>query len=79
MISRGKTLGLIGTGRVGGRHRADLFERVGMRVLAYDPYANAESMRQFGIELVANVDAMIFLCGFSFDKLSADTRDATVD
>lgn len=55
----GKTLGLIGTGRVGSRIAQICTSAFGMRVLAFDPYANVERARQFGVELVANLDAMI--------------------
>ncbi len=48
---RGKTLGLIGLGRVGAEvaRRAHGFE---MRVLAYDPYLNPERAAEWGVELV---------------------------
>jgi len=60
----GKTLGLVGTGRVGSRVAQVCSSAFGMRVLAFDPYANAERMKQFGIELVASVDAMVPQCDF---------------
>ena len=48
---RGKTLGLIGLGRVGAEvaRRARALE---MRVLAYDPYVTAERAAEWGAELV---------------------------
>ena len=72
----GKTLGLIGTGRVGSRVAQICSSAFGMRVLAYDPYANAERMRQFGIELVSNVDALIPVVDFLSVNcpLTAETR-----
>src|SRR5579862_8447457 len=49
---RGKTLGLIGLGRVGAEvaRRARALE---MRVVAYDPYVSAERAAEWGAELVA--------------------------
>ncbi|HEX6694552.1 MAG TPA: phosphoglycerate dehydrogenase [Longimicrobiales bacterium] len=46
----GKTLGLIGAGRIGGEvaRRAKAF---GMRVVAFDPFLNAERAQSLGIEL----------------------------
>jgi D-3-phosphoglycerate dehydrogenase len=46
----GKTLGLVGAGRVGGEvaRRAQAF---GMRVVAYDPFLSAETAKTLGIQL----------------------------
>jgi D-3-phosphoglycerate dehydrogenase len=48
---RGKTLGLIGLGRIGSEvaTRADGFE---MRVLAFDPFISEAAAREFSVELV---------------------------
>jgi D-3-phosphoglycerate dehydrogenase len=47
----GKTLGIVGLGRVGAlvAQRALAF---GMRLVAYDPYVSAERARQMGVELM---------------------------
>jgi len=47
----GSTLGLVGLGRIG-RATAQRGVGLGMRVLGFDPFADAEEMRQSGIELV---------------------------
>jgi D-3-phosphoglycerate dehydrogenase len=48
---RGKTLGLVGLGRVGGEvaRRAKALE---MRVLAHDPYLSAERAAEWGVQLL---------------------------
>lgn len=48
---QGKTLGIIGLGRIGSRvaTRMKAFE---MRVIAYDPYVNVEKAEQLGVPLV---------------------------
>ena len=54
---RGKTLGLIGLGRVGGEvaRRARALE---MRVMAYDPFLTVEAAREAGVSLVT-LDALL--------------------
>ncbi|HMD32418.1 MAG TPA: NAD(P)-dependent oxidoreductase, partial [Candidatus Acidoferrales bacterium] len=54
---RGKTLGLIGLGRVGFNvaHRAHSFE---MHVLAFDPYVSPEVAREENVEMVALDDLL---------------------
>lgn len=47
----GRTLALVGVGRIGS-HVATLARALGMRVVAYDPYANAEKLRHLGVSLV---------------------------
>ncbi len=54
----GKTLGVIGLGRVGAMvaQRALAF---GMRILAYDPYVSKERARTLGIELTPSLEALL--------------------
>lgn len=49
---RGKTLGLLGLGRIGGEvaRRAEAFD---MRVIAYDPYISEAAARELQVELVS--------------------------
>ena len=47
----GKTLGVVGLGRVG-QEVARKFDALGMEVVAYDPYIAAERAQQLGAELV---------------------------
>ena len=47
---RGATLALVGLGRIGGRV-AEIAKALGMRVLAYDPFAAAERAAALGVEL----------------------------
>lgn len=44
----GRTLGLLGVGRIGGRV-AELAKAFGMRVVVYDPYVNAERAHELGV------------------------------
>jgi D-3-phosphoglycerate dehydrogenase len=54
----GKTLGILGLGRVGGlvAQRALAF---GMHLVAHDPYVSADRARQMGVELAASVEQLV--------------------
>ena len=54
----GKTLGVIGLGRVGTMvaQRALAF---GMRVVGYDPYVSKDRARQLGVDLMPNLEALL--------------------
>ncbi len=55
----GKTLGLVGIGRVGSRVAHICGGAFGVRVLAYDPYATPERAHELGIELVDSLDKVL--------------------
>jgi D-3-phosphoglycerate dehydrogenase len=61
----GKTLGIVGLGRVGVlvAQRAHAF---GMQIVARDPYVSADRARQLGVELVSSIEELVeradFLC-----------------
>lgn len=58
MEVQGKTLGLVGLGRIGRRVAQICRNGLGMRVVAYDPYVTAEQAAQMGVE-VADLDTVI--------------------
>jgi D-3-phosphoglycerate dehydrogenase len=59
----GKTLGIVGLGRVGVlvAQRAYAF---GMRLVAYDPFVSAERARQLGVQLVPTVEELVRVADF---------------
>jgi D-3-phosphoglycerate dehydrogenase len=59
----GKTLGIIGLGRVGSMvaQRALAF---GMRLIAFDPYVSKERARELGIELMPDIGALLVQADF---------------
>jgi len=56
---QGKTLGLIGAGRIGSRVAQMCRAAFQMRVLAYDPYVSAEQVAGLGIELVSDLPLLL--------------------
>lgn len=59
----GKTLGLVGLGRIGGRVAHICGRGFDMRVLAFDPYITAERAAELGVEL-ADLDTVIASADF---------------
>jgi D-3-phosphoglycerate dehydrogenase len=59
----GKTLGIVGLGRVGVlvAQRALAF---GMQLVAYDPYVSVDRARQLGVQLVPTLDELISVADF---------------
>ena len=70
----GKTLGLVGLGRIGGRVAHICGRGFGMQVLAFDPYISAERAAQLGVEL-ADLDSVI--SGADFLSLHAPATPET--
>ena len=60
----GKTLGLVGTGRIGRAMARMAGAGFRARVLGYDPHVPAEEMRAAGIEKRNNLRAMLAECDF---------------
>jgi len=54
-----KTLGVVGLGRVGAKV-ARYGVAFGMRVVAFDPYVSKERARELGVELVPNIEVLLF-------------------
>jgi D-3-phosphoglycerate dehydrogenase / 2-oxoglutarate reductase len=60
----GKTLALVGAGRIGRRMARMANAGFGMRVVAYDPYVEAETMLEAGIEKREDLGAMLAQADF---------------
>lgn len=61
---RGRTLGLIGVGRIGGRLATMCRQAFDMRVLAYDPYVGPERAATLGVELVDELPRLLEAADF---------------
>jgi D-3-phosphoglycerate dehydrogenase / 2-oxoglutarate reductase len=60
----GKTLGVIGVGRVGSSVSRKVIAAFNMRVLGYDPYLDAATLAACGAQKVKNLEEMLPLCDF---------------
>jgi len=60
----GKTLGLVGTGRIGRSMARMAGAGFRARVLGFDPEASAATMQEYGIEKIGNLNAMLEQCDF---------------
>jgi D-3-phosphoglycerate dehydrogenase len=72
----GKTLGLVGMGRIGGRLAEICRAAFRMRVLAFDPYADAARAAQLGVELAPTLEPVLRESDFVsiHAPLTAETR-----
>jgi D-3-phosphoglycerate dehydrogenase / 2-oxoglutarate reductase len=61
---KGKTLGLVGLGRIGGTFARAAREGFGMRVLVFDPYINATRAPELGCERHESLAQMLAECDF---------------
>ena len=59
----GRTLGLLGVGRIGGRV-AELCKAFGMKVVVYDPYVSAERARELGATVARTPDELVAQADF---------------
>lgn len=59
----GRTLGLLGVGRIGGRV-AELARAFGMKVVVYDPYVSAERARELGATQARTPDDLVAQADF---------------
>ena len=60
----GKTLGIVGVGRIGSSVAGKMRSAFNMRVLGYDPYKNAAQLAEYGVEKVDRLEEMLPLCDF---------------
>ncbi|HEY7477320.1 MAG TPA: phosphoglycerate dehydrogenase [Actinomycetota bacterium] len=59
----GKTLGLVGLGRVGSLV-ASRAAGLGMRVIAFDPYVSSERAKEMGVEMMPTLEALLVQADF---------------
>jgi glyoxylate reductase len=60
----GKTLGVIGVGRIGSAVSRRMAAAFNMRVLGYDPYVDAETLAGYGAQKAETLEEMLPLCDF---------------
>ena len=60
----GKTLGIVGVGRIGSTVARKMTAAFNMRVLGYDPYLDAAVLAGSGVEKVARLEDMLPRCDF---------------
>ena len=60
----GKTLGVIGVGRIGSSVSKKMIAAFNMKVLGYDPYVDAKTLAGYGVQKVERLEEMLPLCDF---------------
>lgn len=60
----GKTLGVIGVGRIGSSVAKKAIAAFNMRVLGYDPYVDAATLASYGVQKMERLEEMLPLCDF---------------
>lgn len=56
---QGKTIGIIGTGRIGLTTAKILSRGFSSKVIAYDPFPNEEAAKEYGFEYTATLDELL--------------------
>ena len=75
----GKTLGVIGVGRIGSSVSRKMIAAFNMRVLGYDPYVDAETLAGYGVQKADTLEEMLPLCDFVAVHCSGGAGDAAPD
>ena len=60
----GKTLGVIGVGRIGSTLAKKVIPAFNLRVLGYDPYVDAQTLDGYGVRKAESLEEMLPLCDF---------------
>lgn len=60
----GKTLGVIGVGRIGSSIAKKVIAALNMRVLGYDPYVDAATLAGYGVQKIERLEEMLPQCDF---------------
>jgi D-3-phosphoglycerate dehydrogenase len=60
----GRTLGVIGVGRIGSSVAKKMIAALNMRVLGYDPYVEVKTLAGYGVQKVERLEEMLPLCDF---------------
>lgn len=60
----GKTLGIVGVGRIGSTVARKVTAALNMKVLGYDPYVDAQALAAYGVEKVDRLEDMLPRCDF---------------
>ena len=60
----GKTLGVIGVGRIGSSVSKKMIAAFDMKVLGYDPYVDAKTLAGYGVQKVDRLEEMLPRCDF---------------
>ncbi|MCE5262352.1 MAG: hydroxyacid dehydrogenase [Deltaproteobacteria bacterium] len=70
----GKTLGVVGVGRIGSSVSRKVIAAFNMRVLGYDPYVEAATLSGYGVQKAASLEEMLPQCDFVVVHCSGGTE-----